>query len=176
MSTNHKHAYPLPRPGSRCHPFNMKKSAPPAPMMGVGLTPITTGLRAPFVGAAAPMPRAPPASAQLVCQGPNSWVLYVNEPVRVHLGLVLLWGSTSSSVAHLKAMVSNLLEPGTGFMKEYFLWMWSRGWFQDDSSTVYLLCTLFLLLLQQLHLRSSGIRYWKLTTWVLDTGSWGHVS
>ena len=59
MSTNHKHAYPLPRPGSRCHPFNMKKSAPPAPMMGVGLTPITTGLRAPFVGAAAPMPRAP---------------------------------------------------------------------------------------------------------------------
>ena len=112
-----------------------------------------------------------PASAQLVCQGPNSWVLYVNEPVRVHLGLVLLWGSTSSSVAHPKATVSNLLAPRTGFMKEYFLWMGSRGWFQDDSSTVYLLCTLFLLVLQQLHLRSSGIRYWKLTTRILDTGS-----
>jgi len=33
-------------------------------------------------------------------------------------------------------------------------------WFQDDSSSLCLLCTLFLLLLHQLHLRSSGIRSW----------------
>ena len=33
-----------------------------------------------------------------------------------------------------------------------------EGWFQDDSSTFHLLCTLFLLWLDQLHLRSSGIR------------------
>ena len=30
--------------------------------------------------------------------------------------------------------------------------------FQDDSNAVHLLCTLFLFLLRQLHLRSSGIR------------------
>ena len=33
-----------------------------------------------------------------------------------------------------------------------------EGWFGDDSSLLHLLCTLFLLLLHQLHLRSSGIR------------------
>ena len=37
-----------------------------------------------------------------------------------------------------------------------------RGWFQDDSITLHLLCTLFLLLLHQLHLRSPGIRSWRL--------------
>ena len=37
-------------------------------------------------------------------------------------------------------------------------------WFKDDSSTLHLLCTLFLLLLHQLHLRSSGIRSWSLGT------------
>ena len=39
---------------------------------------------------------------------------------------------------------------------------WGR--FQDDSSALHLLCTLFLLLLHQLHLRSSGIRSWRLGT------------
>ena len=38
------------------------------------------------------------------------------------------------------------------------------GWFQDDSSALHLLCTLFLLLLHQLHLRSSGIRSRRLGT------------
>ena len=38
------------------------------------------------------------------------------------------------------------------------------GWFQDDSSTWYLLCTLFLLLLHRLHLKSSGIRSKRLGT------------
>ena len=74
---------------------------------------------------------------------PTPGSLSVNEPVRVHLGLVLLWGSTSSSVAHLKAVVFNILAPGTGFMKDYFPRMGSGAGFQDDSSTVYLLCTDF---------------------------------
>ena len=43
-----------------------------------------------------------------------------------------------------------------------------RGWFQDDSSALDLLCTLFLLLLHQLHLRSSSIRSWRLRTPALD--------
>ena len=42
--------------------------------------------------------------------------------------------------------------------------MEDRGWFRDDSSTLHLLCTLFLLLLHQLQLRSSGIRSWMLGT------------
>ena len=38
------------------------------------------------------------------------------------------------------------------------------GWFQSNSRALYLLCTLFLLLLNQLHLRSSGIRSQRLGT------------
>ena len=38
------------------------------------------------------------------------------------------------------------------------------GWFQNDSISLHLLCTLFLLLLHQLHLRSSGIRSQRLGT------------
>ena len=41
---------------------------------------------------------------------------------------------------------------------------WSRGWFQDDSSSLCSLCTLLLLLFHQLHLRSSGIRAQRLGT------------
>ena len=47
---------------------------------------------------------------------------------------------------------------------------------RDDSSTLSLLHTLFLLLLHQLHLRSSGIRSWRLGTPVLrDPGEQGLV-
>ena len=42
--------------------------------------------------------------------------------------------------------------------RQFFHGLWVEGWFRDDSSTLPLLCTLFLLLLYQLHLRSSGIR------------------
>ena len=38
------------------------------------------------------------------------------------------------------------------------------GWFLDDSSSLHLLCTSFLLLLHQLHLRSSDIRSQRLGT------------
>ena len=37
-------------------------------------------------------------------------------------------------------------------------------WFGDDSNTLHSLCTLFLLLLHQLHLRLLGIRFWRLGT------------
>ena len=46
--------------------------------------------------------------------------------------------------------------------KTIFPWTDGRvgwGWFQDDSNALHLLCTLFLLLLHQLHLRSSGDRF-----------------
>ena len=39
-----------------------------------------------------------------------------------------------------------------------------EGWFGDNSSALNVLCTLSLLLLHQLHLGSSGIRFWRLET------------
>ena len=48
--------------------------------------------------------------------------------------------------------------------KTIFLWTGEveGRWFRDDSSALHLLCMLFLLLLHQLYLRSSGIRSWRL--------------
>ena len=48
--------------------------------------------------------------------------------------------------------------------KTIFLWTGEveGGWFPDDLSVLHLLCMLFLLLLHQLQLRSSGIRSWRL--------------
>ena len=52
---------------------------------------------------------------------------------------------------------------GPVLWKTIFPWTdWE--WFGDDSSALHLLCILFLLLLHQLHLRSSGIRPWRLGT------------
>ena len=65
-------------------------------------------------------------------------------------------------------MFPNHLVPVTSVMEDNFSLVQGLGgkggWFQDDSSTLNLLCTLFLLLLYQLHLRSSGIRSWRLGT------------
>ena len=65
--------------------------------------------------------------------------------------------------------VPNLfLAPGTGLGEDNFSMGQGGGggrrWFWDDSSALHLLCTLFLLLLYQLHLRSSGIRSLSLGT------------
>ena len=49
-----------------------------------------------------------------------------------------------------------------------------RGWFQEDSSALHVLWTLFLLLLRQLHLRSSAIRTWRLGTPALDRKLFEH--
>ena len=52
------------------------------------------------------------------------------------------------------------------------IFLWTRvlaGWFQDASSPLHSLCTLLLLLLYQLHLRSSGIRSWRLGTPIFIT-------
>lgn len=49
-----------------------------------------------------------------------------------------------------------------------------RGWFGEDSGAFHLLCTLFLLSLHQLHLRSPGTRFQRLGTSALRTseGVW----
>ena len=56
------------------------------------------------------------------------------------------------------------LAPGTYFMETIFPRTREGGWFGDDSRALHLLCTLFLLLLHQLHLRSSGTKSWRLGT------------
>ena len=50
------------------------------------------------------------------------------------------------------------LASGTGFVEDSFFTDGAGGWFGDDWSTLCLLCTLYLLLLHRLHLRSLGIR------------------
>ena len=63
----------------------------------------------------------------------------------------------SSSTANFQA-------PGTSFVEDHFSMDWDRKqWFWDDSSTLHVLLTLFLLL-HQLHPRSSGIRSQRLGT------------
>ena len=43
---------------------------------------------------------------------------------------------------------ATFLAPGTGFVEDNFsMDRGGAGWFQDDSSALHLLCTLFLLLL-----------------------------
>ena len=61
------------------------------------------------------------------------------------------------------AAVPNLFGTSDQFHgRQFFHGPWGGGWFQDDSSALHLSCTLFLLLLHQFHLRSSGIRSWRL--------------
>ena len=55
-------------------------------------------------------------------------------------------------------MVPNLFGTRNWFNgRQFFHKLELGGWFQDDSSPLHLLCSLFLLLLHQLHLRSSDI-------------------
>ena len=64
-----------------------------------------------------------------------------------------------------KQQSSTFLAPETSFMADNSsMDQGSRGWFWDDSSTSHSLYILFLFLLHQLHLRSSGIRSWRLGT------------
>ena len=73
-----------------------------------------------------------------------------------------------------RAAVPILLAPGNSFVEDSVSTdrpavAGVGEWFLDDSSLLHLLCTLFLiLLLHQLHFRSSGIRFWKLGTPALD--------
>ena len=51
---------------------------------------------------------------------------------------------------------------GTSFMEDSFPQTGLGGWFWGDVNALHLLCTLFILLLHQLHPRSSGIRSQRL--------------
>ena len=66
-----------------------------------------------------------------------------------------------------RAVVPNLFSTRDHFCGRQFFWGPGQG-LGDYSSTLHWLCTLFVLLLHQLHLRSSGIRFWRLGTPVQD--------
>ena len=65
---------------------------------------------------------------------------------------------------HLSQWAPTFLAPGISFVEDNISRTGDGGWLWNDSSTLHLLCSLFLLLLYQLHLRSSGIRSWRLGT------------
>ena len=70
-------------------------------------------------------------------------------------------------------MVPNFFSTSDCFNGRQFFHGPGRGGFQDDSGALHLLCTLFVILLLQLHLRSSGVRFWRLGTPALgNSGMW----
>ena len=69
---------------------------------------------------------------------------------------VICFRSVVPNLWHQELVLWRTIFPQTGI---------GGGCFWDDSSVLHLLCTL---LLHQLHLRSSGIRSWRLGTPVLD--------
>ena len=104
---------------------------------------------------------------------------WTEEPGRLQtMGLQRVghrWGELSAHKnGDLKQWSPNSWSPGTTFMEDNSStdrgWGWGSGWFGDDSSTWHLLCTLFLLLLHQLHLRSQG---WED---LLEEGTAAHFS
>ena len=88
-----------------------------------------------------------------------------------HAKLFRFQDTCEDSPLSFRSVVSNLFDTRDQFCgRQFFYGLGERGMIQDDSSTLRLLHTLFLLLLHQLHLRSSGIRSWRLGTLVLKQG------
>jgi len=73
-----------------------------------------------------------------------------------------IWVKTWRTLTFLTEFRNSPQEPVS--WETVFPWTGCRGWFGDHLSPCHLLCPSFLLLLHQLHLRSSGIRSWKLET------------
>ena len=79
----------------------------------------------------------------------------------------VLWMENILTQIQLQQRFPTFLPPGTSFVEDNFSTdLWGAGWWVvwDDSSALHLLGTLFILLLWQPHLRSSGIRSPRLGT------------
>ena len=92
-------------------------------------------------------------------------VQYVCVCVCVYMYFIWYAMEDYPTIKNLEEQSPTFLAPGTNFMGDSFStdWRWG-GCFGDDSSALHLLCTLCLLLFHQLHLRSLGIRSWRLGT------------
>ena len=83
----------------------------------------------------------------------------------VNSDLCLFLENLIAGLRSLTTVVPNLFGTRDQFLGIQFFHRLGEGrWFQDDSSALYLLCTLFLSLLHHLHLRLSGIKYQRLGT------------
>ena len=87
----------------------------------------------------------------------------IKSSLSVHSFLVHAFDEKSEKSLS-RSKVINLLGWRTGFMEDNVSMDLGVGMVQDDSSTLQVLCALFLLILHQLHLRSSGIRSQTLGT------------
>ena len=75
----------------------------------------------------------------------------------------MAWGKMNSRLkGGIGQWFPNFLAAGMGFVEDNFSMDQWGGWFGDDSRVLHLLCTLFLLLLHELHLKSSGLRSQRL--------------
>lgn len=86
-----------------------------------------------------------------------------------HWNRYTCWFSRAVITKYHKLECSPAVPSLTGTRDQFHIrWFFHRPrsgeWFQDDSSTFYFLDTLFVLLLHQLYLRSTGIRSWSLGT------------
>ena len=113
-----------------------------------------------------------PGSPQLFSGSPYLMIVrgwLVHSPWPCHpSGTDLLWSSVVAVLTFSAPLEDNFFQrPGqVGGMVS--------GWFQDVSRALYSWCTLFLLLLHQLHLRSLGIRSQRLGTparWYLTSSA-----
>ena len=91
------------------------------------------------------------------------------SPPQWSLSLTTSWPSPSEGIAEHSPELwfPTFFIQGTNFVDGSFCGQ-GGGWIWDDSSALHLWCTLFLLLLHQIHLRSSGIVFWRLGTPVLE--------
>ena len=82
----------------------------------------------------------------------------------LYLWFIIVYVTMLSMLSHHCQCSLTFLAPWTSFVgANFFSRTGAWGMFSGDSSAllIYLLCALFLLLLHQLHLRSSGFRPWR---------------
>ena len=107
----------------------------------------------------------------LLCTTVESFLLSLLSQTQCH---IVVWSEWSPSilwqlglgVEYMMKLSQNTwqqleqisLQPAFGASQDQGVW----GWFRDYSNTLHLLCTLFLLLLYQLYLRSLDIRSQRL--------------
>ena len=124
-----------------------------------------------WLSAEFPVPENPLAMCQRCWKAENCSVGFQScffqfGNLKMHRSNMTISSQWRSVFCTLKQKSSTFLAPGAGFVEDNFSMDWEQGrrWFRDDSCASHLLCTLFVLLLHQLHLRSPDSRFWRLGT------------
>ena len=98
------------------------------------------------------------------------YLICLSQGVKTPAGHLVAEGRMRVENGSSRAAGLNLCGTRDWFHGRQFFVDQGEGWFPDDPRALHLLCTFFLLLLHQLHFRSSGIRYWRLGTSALQNG------